>query len=73
VLADRFHHLPVPAIFPFHMNRDQRMRRRHQQQDVENQPENRAKHDQDQIENRRKRLPVQEQPNGGNRLLREIR
>src|SRR6478735_486116 len=62
MLADRLHHLPVPALFPLHMDRDHRMRRRRQPQDVKNQPQNRAKHDQDQIENRRKRLPVQEQP-----------
>jgi len=52
----------VPALFPLHVDRDYRMRRRHQPQDVKNQPENRAKHDQDQIENRRKGLPVQKQP-----------
>ena len=34
----------------------------HQQQDVENQPENQAKYDQDQVEDRRKWLPIQEQP-----------
>src|SRR6476619_2781815 len=61
VLADRLHHLAVPAVLPLHVNRDQRMRRGHQQQDVENQPENQAKYDQDQVEDRRKRLPVQEQ------------
>lgn len=62
MLADRLHHLPVPALFPFHMNRDYGVRRGHQQQDVKKQPENHAKYDQDQIENRRKRLPVQKQP-----------
>src|SRR6202163_1706084 len=62
VPADRLHHFPVPPLFPFHMDRDHRMGRGHQQQDVKNQPENRAKHDQDQVEDRRKRLPVQEQP-----------
>ena len=62
MLADRLDHFPMPALFPFHMNRDHRVRRWHQQQDVKNQPENRAKHDQDQIEDRRERLPVQEQP-----------
>src|SRR5258708_4384975 len=62
VLADRLDHLPVPAVLPLHMHRNDRMRRGHQQQDVENQPENRAKHDQDQVEDRRKRLSVQEQP-----------
>ncbi len=39
MLADRLDHLPVPAVFALHMNRDQRMRRRHQQQDVKNQPD----------------------------------
>src|ERR1700736_4694298 len=62
VPADRLHHFPVPPLFPFHMDRDHRMGRGHQQQDVKNQPENPAKHDQDQVEDRRKRLPVQEQP-----------
>ena len=62
VLPDRRHHLPVPALLALHVHRDHRVRRRHQQQDVENQPENRAKHDQEQIEDRRKRLSVQEQP-----------
>src|SRR5215212_1929836 len=62
VLADRLYHLAVPPVLPLHVNRDQRMRRGHQQQDVENQPENQAKHDQDQVEDRRKRLPVQQQP-----------
>jgi hypothetical protein len=62
VLADRLHDLPMPAVLPFHMNRYKRMRRRHQQQGVENQPENRAKDDQDQVENRQKRLPIQKQP-----------
>jgi hypothetical protein len=60
VLPDRLHHLAVTALLPFHMNQDDRMRRRRQQQNVENQPENRAKHDQDEIEDRRKRLPVQQ-------------
>ena len=62
VLADRLHHLPVPALLAFHVNRDHRMGRGHQQQDVENQPENQTKHDQDQVEDRRKRLPVHQQP-----------
>src|SRR5512138_1043581 len=62
VLADRRHHLAVPTVLPLHVDRDQSMRRGHQQQDVENQPENQAKHDQQQIEDRRKRLSVQEQP-----------
>src|ERR1700730_12799320 len=53
VPADRLHHLPMPALFPFHMNRDHRMRRRHQRQDVENQPENHAKDDRDQQTERR--------------------
>jgi len=65
VLADRLHHLPMPALFPFHMDRDHRMRRGHQQQDVKNQPENHAKHDQEQVENRRKRLPFSNNPSGG--------
>ena len=51
----------VPAGFPLHIDREYRMRRGHQQQDVENQPEKRAKYDQDQVENRRKRLPVEQQ------------
>src|SRR5216684_5427842 len=58
VLADRLHHLPMPALFPFHMYRDHCMRRGHQQQDVKNQPENHAKRNQEQVENRRKWLPV---------------
>src|SRR5260370_891734 len=62
VPADRLHHLPVPAVFSLHVDRDHRVRRGHQQQDVENQPEKRAKHHQDQVEDRRKGLPVQEQP-----------
>src|SRR4051812_10836153 len=62
VLADRRDHLAVPAVLPLHVDRDQRMRRGHQQQDMENQAENQAKHDQDQVEDRRKRLPVQQQP-----------
>src|SRR5215208_5101145 len=52
----------LTAVVPLHMDRNQRMRRGHQQQDMENQPENQAEHDQDQVEDRRKRLPVQEQP-----------
>ena len=62
VLADRIHDLAMPALLPFHVNRDDRVGRRHQEKNVKNQPENHAKHDQDQVENRRKRLPVQEQP-----------
>jgi hypothetical protein len=60
--ADRVNHLSMHPLFPFHMNCDHRMRRRHQQQGVENQPEDQANDDQDQIENRGKWLPVQEQP-----------
>src|SRR5438045_3708974 len=60
--ADRVNHLSMHPLFPFHMNCDHRMRRRHQQQRVENQPEDQANDDQDQIENRGKWLPVQEQP-----------
>ena len=67
VLADRLNHLAVPAVLPSHVNRNQRMRRRHQQQDMKNQPENQAKHDQDQVEDRRKRLPVEEQPERPNK------
>src|SRR6185437_4492837 len=40
VLTDRLHHLAVPAVLPLHVNHDQRVRRGHQQQDMENQPEN---------------------------------
>src|SRR6476660_4834824 len=52
----------MPTVLPPHVDRDQRMRRGHQQQHMENQSENQAKHDQDQVEDRRKRLPVQQQP-----------
>src|SRR6267142_5662930 len=48
VLADGLDHLAVPSLFPLPLNRDQRMRRRNQQQDVKKQSENRAKHDQEQ-------------------------
>src|SRR5260370_32705634 len=50
VLADRVYYLAVPALFPLHVNRDDRVRRRHQQENVKNQPEDHAKHDQDQVE-----------------------
>src|SRR5947199_3188680 len=56
-----FNDLAVHALFPFHMNRDHRMRRGHQQQWMENQPENQANNDQHHIKDRRERLPVQEQ------------
>ena len=44
VLADRLHHLAMPAVLPFHVHNNERMSRRHQQQDVKNQSENHAKH-----------------------------
>ena len=47
VLADRLDHLAMPAVLSFHVDRDQRMGRRHQEKDWENQPEDHAKHDQD--------------------------
>jgi hypothetical protein len=62
VPPDRLNHLPVPSVFPLHVNGDQRVRRGYQQQNVENQAENKAKHDQNEIEDCRKRLPVQQQP-----------
>jgi hypothetical protein len=52
--ADRVNHLSMHPLFPFHMNCDHRMRRRHQQ--------HQANDDQNQIENRGKWLPIQEQP-----------
>jgi hypothetical protein len=61
VPADRLDHFPVHALFPLHMDRNHGMGRRHQQQNVKNQPENQAKHHQDHVENRRKWLPVQQQ------------
>jgi len=61
VLAYRLHHFPVTPLLPLHVNRDQRMRRWHQEQNVKNQPEKQAKHDQEEVEERRKGLPVQEQ------------
>ena len=62
MLADRLDHLPVPAILSLHMDRDQRMRRRDQEKDMKNQPENRAKHDQDHVQDGRKWLSVEQQP-----------
>ena len=62
MLADRLHHLAMAALLPLHMDRDHGMGRRDQEQDMENQPENRAKHDQNEVEDRRKRLPIEEQP-----------
>jgi EmrB/QacA subfamily drug resistance transporter len=70
--ADRLNYLVVHALLPFHMNRDQRMSRRHQQQNMENQPENQAKDDQDHIENRGKRLAIQEQPERGHQRSEDV-
>ncbi len=61
MLANCLHHLTVPALFSLRMHSNNRVRRRHQQQNMKDQPENRAKHDQDHIENRGKRLTVQQQ------------
>jgi hypothetical protein len=61
MLTDSVHHLAMPALLAFHVNGNDPMGRRHQQQRVKNQPQKHAKHDQNQIENRRKRLPVQQQ------------
>ena len=51
----------MTPVFPLHVNGNERMRRGHQQQNVENQAEIQAKHDQDEVEDRRKRLPVEKQ------------
>src|SRR3954467_205126 len=61
VPADRVHDFAVHPLLALHMHRNQRMRRGHQQQNMENQPENQAKHDQDEVEDRRERLPVEKQ------------
>jgi hypothetical protein len=57
--------LAVHALFPFHMDSDHRVRRWHQQQWMENQPENQANDNQHHVKDRRERLPVQEQSDRG--------
>jgi hypothetical protein len=70
VLTDRFDHLAVPTLFPLHVHRNQRMRRRDQKQDVKNQPENHAKDDQDQFRMAEKGCPFSNKPTGGNKAAR---
>jgi len=63
VPADRLHHLPVHALFPFHMNGDQRVRRWHQQQDVKKTArKSRKRQSGNRLKIAEKRLPVHEQP-----------
>jgi hypothetical protein len=70
VLADRLDHFPMPALFPFHMNRDHRVRRWHQQQDVKNQPKMTQKTIRIRLKIAEKGCPFSSRPSGGSKAAR---
>jgi len=60
-----------PVLAP-HVHRNEGVRGRYQKQNMENQPQNRAKDAQNEVENRRKRLPVQEKAERGHHSREEV-
>ncbi len=61
VLADGLDNLTMLAVFAIVIDRDDRVRRRDQQQDVEEPAERHARHDQHEVEDRRENLAVEQQ------------
>ena len=61
VTLDAVHDLAVLAVLALHGDRDDGVRRRHQKQRREHQPEQDAWHDQHQVEHGRQRLTVEQQ------------
>ncbi len=61
VTLDAVHDLAMLAVLALHVDRDDGVRRRHQEQHRKHQAEQDARHDQHEVEHRRERLPVEQQ------------
>jgi hypothetical protein len=72
VPADRFDDVPMSPVLALHVDRNDGVRRRDQQQNVENQPQNRAKDAQNEVENGGEGLPVQQQAKRGHHGCKEV-
>jgi hypothetical protein len=71
MLADRRDHVPMPAFLPLHAHGGDRVRRRHQRQNMEKEPENGANDDQDQVQNApEKGCPFSHKPISGSNAAR---
>src|SRR5882762_323455 len=62
VALDRVDELAVLAVLAFHVDRDDAVDRGHEEEDRKEPAEDQAEHDQHNVEDRRKRLPVEQQP-----------
>jgi len=63
---DRLDNLAVAPLLALHVHRNEGVKRRHQPQHMENEPQQQAHNDERRIEECRKRLPVKQQPQRGN-------
>jgi len=72
VALDRLDDLPVAALLALHVHRNDGVKRRYQQEHMENEPQQQARDDKCHIENCRKRLPVKQQPQRGNEDRQKI-
>src|SRR5262249_50048325 len=72
ILADRPHHLPGAPFLPLHMDGDHRMRRGHQQPDVEKTAEKRTKDDHEKEEERLKAQPDEKKPERRQQCSQEV-
>jgi hypothetical protein len=62
----------MSPVLTLHVHRNDGVRRRYQEKDVKNQPQNRAKDAQNEVEDRSKGLPVQEKAERGHHSRKEV-
>jgi hypothetical protein len=72
VTLDRLDDFTVAALLALHVHGNDGMQRRHQQEHMENKPQQQARDDKRYIKECRKRLPVKQQPHWGNEDRQKI-